>query len=155
MTSGGARVRSGPAKDENSARSEALGYKLTALPASGYEGPVPRFPLTYAKAREKRVWAELWQTPQACAWSMPTYHWMHQLIGMYVRVKVRCEHAEAPATLIGQMIRLADQVGLTSAGMAALGWKIPADELAGRRADREEQLTETTEPAAPRQRRLR
>lgn len=154
MTSGGARTRSGPAKDETSARSEALGYKLTALPAGGYTGEAPKFPLTYPRAREKRVWAELWRTPQACAWSTPTYQWMHPLVAMYVRVKVRCENTAAPASLIAQMIRLADQIGLTSAGLGALGWKIPFDELAAKRADHEPPA-EASEPTEPRQRRLR
>ena len=45
MARGGARNRSGPTADPNSGRSDRRGYSLTALPASGYDGPVPDWPL--------------------------------------------------------------------------------------------------------------
>ena len=40
-------------RDEGSLRSVAAGYSLTALPASGYDGPVPVFPLP---PRQVFVW---------------------------------------------------------------------------------------------------
>ena len=45
MGSGGRRNRSGPQKQENSGRSDRAGFSLTALPAEGYDGEVPAFPL--------------------------------------------------------------------------------------------------------------
>ena len=69
MGRGGARNRSGPPPQEGSARSDARGYSLTALPAEGYRGPVPEFPLDDATDRELEVWAQLWRTPQAAAWA--------------------------------------------------------------------------------------
>src|SRR3982750_4143250 len=91
MARGGARNRSGPKADEKSGRSDARGYSLTALPAEGFTGTAPDFPLPNPTARELEVWAQAWTTPQACAWSMPSEAWRTSTVAMWVRVKVRCE----------------------------------------------------------------
>lgn len=124
MPRGGARIRSGPAPDPTSERSERRGYRLDRLPASGFDGPAPDFPLPDASEREIELWDDAWRTPQACAWSLPTEAWRLSTVAMWVRVRVRCEAADAPATLLGQMHRLADQIGMTTAGLAAMGWVI-------------------------------
>lgn len=136
MGSGGARNRSGPKADEGSGRSDQRGYKLTALPAQGYSGPVPEFPLPEPTARELEVWGAAWRTPQACAWSMPSERWRTRTVAMWVRVSVRCEAEDAGAALYGQLHRFADQIGLTTAGLAEMGWKVAVDEVAAKREDR-------------------
>lgn len=133
MPRGGARNRSGPMPQEGSARSDARGYSLTALPAEGFAGEPPEFPLPDASDRELQVWSEVWSTPQACAWAMPSESWRIPTVALWVRVKVRCEDPSVPAALIGQLHRLADQVGLTTAGLAEMGWKVAVDETAARR----------------------
>ena len=135
MARGGARNRSGPPPNEKSERSDLRGYKLTALPAQGYDGPVPDFPLPAPTGRELEVWEQAWRTPQACAWSMPSESWRIPTVGLWVRVKVRCEDAEAGAALLGQLHRFADQIGMTTAGLAEMGWKVAVDELADKRQD--------------------
>ncbi len=65
MAQGGARIRSGRQRDPDSARSDRAGYKLTALPAQGFTGKVPEFPLPDPSPRELVVWAQAWRTPQA------------------------------------------------------------------------------------------
>ena len=165
MPRGGARNRSGPPKDETSGRSDRAGYSLTALPAQGYDGPVPGFPLPKrvvwyeyyvgeGKNREKvrerdegatesvwgrelELWAWLWTTPQACAWSMPSESWRLHTIAMYVRTFVVCEGSEATAADKGSLHRFADQIGMTTAGLAEMGWKVAVDQLSERRADRQ------------------
>ena len=124
MTSGGARNRSGPKADPNSGRSDTRGYSLTALPASGFDGPVPDFPLPGASARELEVWAEAWATPQACAWSLPSEAWRQRTVALWVRTVVRCEAEDASASMLGQLHRFADQIGMTTAGLAEMGWQI-------------------------------
>lgn len=133
MSRGGARNRSGPKADEKSGRSDARGYTLTALPAEGYAGPTPEFPLPSASSRELDVWAEVWKSPQACAWSMPSEAWRTATVAMWVRVKVRCEDPDAGAALLGQLHRFADQIGMTTAGLAEMGWKVAVDETAVKR----------------------
>lgn len=133
MASGGARNRSGPKPDPNSGRSDRRGYSLTALPAQGYDGPVPDFPLPDPTPRELEVWQLAWRSPQACAWSMPSESWRSGTVALWVRVKVRCEDPEAGAALLGQLHRFADQIGMTTAGLAEMGWKVAVDETADRR----------------------
>lgn len=133
MTSGGRRNRSGPPKQENSARSDRAGYSLTALPAQGYDGPVPEFPLPNPTDRELEVWAQAWRTPQACAWSMPSESWRARTVAMWVRLSVRCEAEDAGAALLAQLHRFADQIGMTTAGLAEMGWKVAVDETAKKR----------------------
>ena len=147
MGRGGSRNRSGPKADEKSERSDRRGYKLTALPAQGYDGPVPDFPLPDPSSRELEVWAEAWRTPQACAWSMPSEAWRSHTVAMWVRVKVRCEDPEAGAALLGQLHRFADQIGMTTAGLAEMGWKVAVDELAAKRDDDKPAEPETPKTA--------
>ena len=136
MSRGGARNRSGPKADPNSGRSDRRGYSLTALPADGYAGPVPDFPLPSPTAREIEVWERAWRTPQACAWSMPSEAWRTRTVAMWARLSVRCEDPEAPAALLGQLHRFADQIGLTTAGLAEMGWKVAVDEVGERAASK-------------------
>ena len=148
MSRGGARNRSGPPPQEGSGRSDARGFSLTALPAEGFRGDVPEFPLPSASERELEVWEQVWRTPQACAWSMPSESWRAETVAMWVRVKVRCEDPEAGAALYGQLHRFADQIGMTTAGLAEMGWKVAVDETAGKRESK-------AEPSVKRERRLR
>lgn len=149
MTRGGARNRSGPPADPSSGRSDARGYSLTALPAEGYDGPVPDFPLPDALGREVELWESAWRTPQACAWSMPSERWRVATVAMWVRVTARCEDLEAGAALYGQLHRFADQIGMTTAGLAEMGWRVAVDEVGTRAAEK------PAEAAPPRPRRLR
>lgn len=144
MTRGGARNRSGPKADPNSGRSDRRGYTLTALPAEGYDGPVPDFPLPAASARELEVWAEAWRSPQACAWSMPSEQWRVRTVAMWVRLSVRCEAVDAGAAHLAQLHRFADQIGMTTAGLAEMGWRVAVDETAAKREQADE-----AKPAKP------
>ena len=102
--------------------------------------------------RELEVWEEVWRTPQACAWSMPSERWRIPTVAMWVRVKVRCEAPDASASLYAQIHRFADQIGMTTAGLAEMGWKVAADELATKR---ERPLPAPVAAAVQRPRRLR
>lgn len=156
MPSGGARNRSGPQADPKSGRSDRRGFSLTALPAEGFKGLVPEFPLepivifsehyenrakikeldegasTQFGDREADVWAEAWATPQACAWSMESWRW--PVVGEYCRLKTVVElDPSASAALVGQLHRYRDQLGLTPAGLKDNGWAIAADEVGKKR----------------------
>lgn len=158
MGSGGARNRSGPGFDPSSARSDARSIALDALPAGGYDGVVPDFPLQpivlFAeyfqdkakvkerddgatesfREREQDVWAEAWTTPQACAWARQAWRW--PIVGEYCRLKTIVEFdPSASAALVGQLHRYRDQIGLTPAGLKENGWAIAEDELAARRSE--------------------
>ena len=150
----GGHARSGPPPDPNSARSDQRGIQFTALPASGYDGEVPKFPLPgrtvyrweyedkrrfqvpdldatrCATDRELELWAWLWTTPQACAWAQPSERWRLHTIAMYVRTFVICEGDEATAADKGSLHRFADDIGMTPAGLRVNGWAIARTRLA-------------------------
>jgi len=156
MAHGGARNRSGPQADETSARSDARGFKLTALPAAGFRGRVPKFPLPLAGERELEVWKAAWRTPQACAWNLPSERWRIPTVALWVRIKVRCEDPDATAAIVSSFLRLSDQIGMTTAGLAEMGWKVAVDEMAVARASQPVTAAATPpETPAPRPRRLR
>lgn len=125
MARGGARNRSGPAVDPSSARSDARGVSLGQLPAAGYSGEVPEFPLTSPEARELVVWAEVWRTPQACRWAVESWRW--RAVAMWVRWSVKMEAPDAKVGLGAAVHRMADTIGLTPAGLKENGWTIVAE----------------------------
>jgi hypothetical protein len=150
MPSGGARNRSGPQPDPQSLTSARRGYVLDALPAQGFDGQAPPFPLPPAvvwdvyyegdvrhrvrdkvetearRAREQELWAWAWSTPQAYAWS--TQRWRWQTVAMWVRTSALCESSDATAADKNSLHRFADQIGLTPAGLKENGWRIADDD---------------------------
>ncbi len=173
----GGHARSGPAPDPKSARSDRRGIKFTALPAGGWDGPIPDWPLpqrtvwnewwsgsgkdrerhreiddgeTEAIAeRELELWSWAWRTPQACAWAQPAEGWRLHTIAMWVRTFVICEGDQASAADKGALHRFADQIGMTPAGLKENGWAIAQDEVGAKAAEK------ANEPAARPARRLR
>lgn len=155
MPRGGARNRSGPPPDPNSLKSAKVGLVLTALPAEGFKGRVPKFPLPPAivwweyyedkqkvrvrdevatearREREAALWRWAWRTPQAAAWSREPWRW--HSVAMWVRTSALCESAEATAADKNSLHRFADQIGFTPAGLKENGWKIATDEVAEKR----------------------
>ena len=128
MTSGGARNRSGPPADPSSARSEQRGLQIQTLPAS-FDGPVPAFPLPDPLDRELELWAEAWTWPQANFWSQASESWRQRIVALWVRTSVRCETSDAPASLLAQLHRFADQSALTTAGLREVGLAVARDEF--------------------------
>lgn len=170
MTSGGARLKSGPAPDPTSARSERRGYNLRALPATGYEGRTPSFPLdeyrVYLlgedgeqifdekatkqwKTRERKLWRNLWKSPQACAWSMPQYAYMIYDVALYCRQLILCQDSMAKAADRGLLPRYADRIGLSAVGLSGLGWRISDDD---KQEDKATEEAETRAKEAPKRR---
>lgn len=144
MAKGGARNRSGPPPDPKSERSEKLGRRFGKLPRAGYTGPIPAWPLTTpATTRERKVWTDAWRKPQAAAWA--TESWRHRAVAMWVRLSVRLEEPDAPASLAAQVIRFADQIGMTPAGLRENGWEI--EEAPGSRVAAEVEPGAPAEPA--------
>jgi len=144
MPSGGARNRSGPAPDPNSQTSERKGLTYRLLPREGFAGKPPRFPLPAATARERLVWRNLWKTPQAAMWNIEP--WRHYTVAQYCRWSVRAEDPDAPAAVLGGVMRLSDQIGLSPAGLRENGWRLATDEV---RERREIPVVEEPAPAAP------
>lgn len=123
MPSGGARARSGPPPVEGSGRSDRHGRVFRVLTGEARRGKQPpKFPFPNCTLREAQVWKQVWKFPQAEVWA--EQNWFIPLVAHYVRISVVCESAEAKAADRAAMLRLADQVGLTPAGLAQNLWKI-------------------------------
>jgi hypothetical protein len=160
MPKGGSRNRSGPQADPGSGRSERRGLKLGELPSEGFSGEVPAFvlpkiarfdweyddgkrfkvlavELTEAfRERELAVWAECWRMPQAEAWSRESWRW--PTVAEFCRLKTVVElEPDANASLVAQLHRFRDQIGLTPAGLRENGWAIVSDEVAEKRAEKQ------------------
>jgi len=162
MARGGARNRSGPQADPLSGRSDRRGLSFTVLPAHGFDGEPPAWPLpprivwetvmeggekfreanqretAEVAEREAELWSWAWRTPQAWAWAQPSESWRLHTIAMWVRTYVLCESSEATAADKGSLHRFADQIGLTPAGLKENGWAIAKDEVAAKAAERAE-----------------
>lgn len=125
----GGHGRSGPPPVEGSRTSERRGLSFTSLPADGYAGDAPAFPLPQALERELEVWAEVWRSPQAAAWAAEPWRWRN--VALFVRWSVRLEAEDASAALGQVVMRYADDIGLSAAGLKLNGWKIAAVEAGG------------------------
>lgn len=160
MVSGGPRNRNGHAPDPKSGRSDRRGLTFKQLPAEGWGGKPPEFPLpamkrtktdvvdgmkvqvadntatTSLRRREMQIWRDVWSLPQGAAWSSRRNQWLHPTIAEYCRLKALVErNPDSNAALVAQLHRYRDQIGLTQAGMREHGWDIAEDELADKRAE--------------------
>ncbi|GJJ33360.1 hypothetical protein CULCOIPH002_09480 [Corynebacterium ulcerans] len=91
--------------------------------------------------RERSLWKKIWKYPQATAWINEPWRWL--TIGHYVRWVVKSEAADASPSTMTQVLRLADSIGLSPAGLRENGWVISASETEGDAAPT------TTPPQSP------
>lgn len=156
MTSGGARARSGPAPDPNALRRDRKDDAAwVTLPAEGFQGVVPEFPLpraiqfnVYFEKGQKvsepdaaateavwdaelDLWSTLWRKPQAAMWSRLG---MEFEVAAYVRAFLESVEAEATSGLKTAVLRMSAEIGLSLPGMHSLRWKFSEDELSAKRA---------------------
>lgn len=140
MASGGARAKSGPAPSPTSGVSDRRGLTFKTLPADGYDGPVPNFPMdpphppdvrdsevaetesAGLQAIEARLWEHVWTLPQAAAWASEP--WRVYTVAQWVRLAALCETGWAKAADRTAMLRFQEEIGLTGPGLARNGWVI-------------------------------
>jgi hypothetical protein len=144
MPSGGARARSGPAPDPNALRRERDQGDWTVLPSGDRLQPPPEWPLTGCSDREKDLWWKLWRKPQGYMWSRLG---QELEVALYVRNFAMAEIPGAPVNL-GTLVRqMADSLGLTTPGLRANRWRIPADD-AGQKATPSSPAAQQAAPSA-------
>lgn len=119
----------GPAPNPNARRRNAR-PNYTQLPAGGYAGDVPDWPLPRPTMSEKRAWAALWRTPQAAAWAQME---LARPVARYVRALVVAEERGATAFMLSEVRQLEATLGLTPMSMLRLRWEVVTDELAEQR----------------------
>lgn len=150
----------GPLPTGTAQRRNAPTIPTTSLPVSGRKTPTPKPPLAYSFGPAAADWwAWAWHTPQACAWDdgqlfvvarrAQLEDDLKALADVDVNVAELLGFDEVEASrqldqLIGRLKALAggrlqvareireldDRLGLTAKGLAALRWKIVADDEA-------------------------
>jgi hypothetical protein len=132
MPSGG-HGRSGPPADPNALRRDRKDDKeWVSLPAGGFDGEVPEFPLEDALTAETALWARLWRKPQAYMWAQLGLEFQ---VAAYVRAFLESVQERASAGLKTACLRMEAELGLSTVGMGQLRWKIAVDELAAHREE--------------------
>lgn len=107
------------------------GRGIVKLPAEGRRGDLPAWPLEGRQsAAERRVWVELWATPQAVMWER--LGWL-RVVARYARVLLEAEERDAAPMARAEARQLEDKLGLTPKAMRLLLWEVVADEVAERR----------------------
>jgi len=102
--------------------------KLTQLPAEGRSGRAPRWPFADSTPAERKLWAELWRTPQAVMWERTR---AHREVAGYVRWSLLAESGDIKAA--PEARQLSDRLGLTPLALRRLEWEIVADEVSAKR----------------------
>jgi len=124
-------MRSGPAPDPGALRRDRADDKgWVTLPAEGFAGVVPEFPLSVALGAEVELWVELWAKPQAFMWDKLG---MKFQVAAYVRAFLESTAAGAVSGLKTAVLRMEAELGLSLPGMASFRWKFSEDEVAARR----------------------
>lgn len=121
----------GPAPSANPRRRNARPDNTT-LPASGYDGPIPEWPLAVPMdIGEEVAWQALWRTPQASAWDQMA---LERAVARYCRVLVASELPGATAAYLAEVRQMEDRLGLTAMSMLRLRWVVSTDEVGAARA---------------------
>lgn len=113
----------GPAPSPN-ARRRNVRPAFRRLPLAGRRGDPPAFPLARSTAAERALWAELWASPQACAWE--ELGWI-RTVARYTRIAIMAERRTAHGYVLTEARQLEDRLGLNPRAMRSLGWEITGD----------------------------
>lgn len=123
-----------PPKDASARRRRNAAPSTTKLPAAGRKGQAPKWPLARsASPAERRLWNELWSTPQSVAWER--LGWT-RIVARYTRLTIPVEDGTASTAEAAEVRQLEDRIGLTPMSMKRLQWEIAFDEIAEARAER-------------------
>lgn len=146
MPKGGARINSGPPPDPNALRRDRSSDRdgWTTLPSSGYDGPVPTWPLSDATDecrmdREIQVWEQIWRSPQAAAWAR--LGWTHD-VALYVRFLTISETGDLKAAT--EVRQWSDRLGLNPAAMLRNRWRVAEDQVGEKRTEKTTARTKTS-----------
>ena len=124
----------GPPPKHPSQKRRPSTSKLTQLPAEGRQGRAPKWPFAESTSTERKLWGELWRTPQAVMWERTH---AHREVAAYVRWSLLAEMGVIKAA--PEARQLADRLGLTPLALRRLEWEIVEDEVTAKREVASEQ----------------
>lgn len=128
----------GPPPSPSSRRQTGtLAHTWTDLPAGGFEGDVPPWPLLNCSDAEAGMWERYWRKPQAAAWDSLG---LSDEVAMYIRLHLSAAGVgdEPNVKAAAEARQRAKQLGLTPDGMLHNRWRIARDEVAERREQKPE-----------------
>lgn len=98
------------------------------LPASGYDGPVPSWPLSEPPDDDEReLWLSLWRSPQAVMWAKSGFE---RVVARYVVASVLCEDKDRMnGALLNAVKDLEDRLGLSPMAFKRLQWELSDDDV--------------------------
>lgn len=114
----------GPAPNPNARHRKGKGSGgVVTLPADGYKGEVPAWPLmTDPSSAELGLWESLWRKPQAVMWAKDG---SERVVARYVLVTILAEDPNAPnAALLSEVRQMEDRLGLSPMALKRLMWEI-------------------------------
>lgn len=126
-----------PPKPADQRRRRNATIAMTQLPAEGYKGKIPNFPLDDATRAEQARWTKLWRSPQAAMWSRMQ---IELVVARYVRncLTIEAGHVSvASAHLNAEVRQQEDRLGLSPLSMLRLRWEIVPDETGEQREVRQ------------------
>lgn len=112
----------GPAPSPHARRRNAR-PDWRSLPACGFDGVVPVWPLVKRPEGAEDLWVELWRSPQALVWSEGGSAHV-RLVARYAVILLICEGPDATAALLSECRQLEDRLGLSPMAMKRLQWEI-------------------------------
>jgi hypothetical protein len=132
MPSGGARARSGPARDPNALRRDRPSDKdgWTTLPAEGRTGEPPEWPLATQSDREAELWTQYWAKPQAVIWERDR---SEHTVALFVRQFAEAELPKASAVNRTTVRMYIADLYLTPDALSKAKLRIATDEVAEQR----------------------
>ena len=118
----------GPPPKHPSQKRRQTASKLLQLPAEGRHGRAPKWPFAESTPTERKLWNDLWRTPQAVMWERTH---AHREVAAYVRWSLLAETGDIKAA--PEARQMSDRLGLTPLALRRLEWEIVEDELAEKR----------------------
>ena len=133
MASGGARGNAGRPLDPNSLNAAMGKHDGEWLTLSAASGDVPEWPLMDQSGRESTVWDRLWLKPQATEWLRLG---LDDEVALYTRYLVEAEQPEAAGNTRTLVKQYQELLGLSTAGLKRLQWRMPASDVSAPAAGR-------------------
>lgn len=121
----------GPPPKRNARRTNARPDWRT-LPAGGFSGAVPGWPIGEPSVAESVLWLDLWRTPQAAAWA--DLGWT-RVVARYAGLVIESESGKVSVSLLAEVRQMEDRLGLSPMSMKRLQWDIGAVEVEAAGAD--------------------
>ena len=120
----------GPTPNPNSRRQTGnQAHTWLDLPATGYDGAIPEWPLVTVTDDELAMWERYWRKPQASAWARMC---LVDEVALYVRAFLK--GAEGDVKAMTEARQCGDRLGLNPAAMLKNRWRVATDEVGEQRS---------------------